>query len=56
MEQTATGRGGGREVQLAPHELIVTKTDPTGHITYANRVFMRIAATPNTSCWASPTS
>ena len=30
-------------MQLAPHELIVTKTDPTGHITYANRVFMRIA-------------
>ncbi|WP_434632020.1 PAS domain-containing protein [Chromobacterium sp. CV08] len=43
MEQTAMGRGPGREVQLAPHELIVTKTDPTGHITYANRVFMRIA-------------
>ena len=31
------------EVKLQPHELIVTKTDPSGHITYANRVFMRIA-------------
>lgn len=33
----------GREVMLGPEELIITKTDPTGHITYANRVFMRIA-------------
>ncbi|WP_374422808.1 PAS domain-containing protein [Chromobacterium sp.] len=32
-----------KEIRLAPHELIITKTDPTGHITYANRVFMRIA-------------
>ncbi|QEL57078.1 PAS domain-containing protein [Chromobacterium paludis] len=35
--------GPGREVQLAPNELIVSKTDPSGHITYANRVFMRIS-------------
>jgi PAS domain S-box-containing protein len=33
----------GREVLLAADELIITKTDTTGHITYANRVFMRIA-------------
>lgn len=33
----------GREIQLSPHELIITKTDTTGRITYANRVFMRIA-------------
>ncbi|WP_028535713.1 PAS domain-containing protein [Paludibacterium yongneupense] len=31
-----------REVFLGPDELIITKTDPTGHITYANRVFMRL--------------
>ncbi|WP_293760389.1 PAS domain-containing protein [uncultured Aquitalea sp.] len=34
---------GSREVMLEPDELIITKTDPTGHITYANRIFMRIA-------------
>lgn len=32
----------GREVHLDPDELIITKTDPSGHITYANRVFMRL--------------
>lgn len=44
MEHTPTGVG--REIQLAPNELIVSKTDPSGHITYANRVFMRIAGYP----------
>jgi aerotaxis receptor len=34
----------GREVFLGPEELIISKTDPSGHITYANRVFMRIVA------------
>jgi aerotaxis receptor len=34
--------GPGREVFLGPDEMIITKTDSTGHITYANRVFMRI--------------
>jgi len=32
-----------REIQLDANELIVSKTDPTGKITYANRVFMRLA-------------
>jgi len=32
-----------REIQLDPDELIISKTNATGHITYANRVFMRIA-------------
>ncbi|WP_054285626.1 PAS domain-containing protein [Gulbenkiania mobilis] len=31
------------EVSLQPGELIITKTDPKGLITYANRVFMRIS-------------
>lgn len=35
---------GGQEILLAADDLIITKTDPTGHITYANRTFMRIAA------------
>lgn len=34
------------EVQLQPEELIITKTDAAGHITYANRVFTRIAEYP----------
>lgn len=33
----------GHEVTLQPSQLIVSKTDTTGHITYANRVFMEIA-------------
>ncbi len=32
-----------REVQLAGDEFIVSKTDTTGRITYANRTFMRLA-------------
>lgn len=34
----------GQEVCLGPDELIITKTDTSGHITYANRVFMRVVA------------
>lgn len=32
-----------REIELASDDLIITKTDPKGAITYANRTFMRIA-------------
>lgn len=32
-----------REVRLGEDDLIVSKTDVKGHITYANRTFMRIA-------------
>lgn len=32
-----------REVSFAPDELIVSKTDPKGRITYANGVFCRVA-------------
>lgn len=31
------------EVTFSPDEIIVSKTDRTGRITYANRVFMRVA-------------
>lgn len=40
MDATTTA---SREVTLQPDELIITKTDPKGHISYANRVFMRIS-------------
>jgi len=33
----------GREVTFAEHEIIVSKTDPRGVITYANDVFLRVA-------------
>ena len=33
----------GRESPLGEHELIVTKTDPKGRITYANQVFLRLS-------------
>ncbi len=35
-----------REVSLADDEVIISKTDTSGRITYANRAFMRIANFP----------
>ncbi|MBS4099099.1 MAG: PAS domain-containing protein [Sulfuricella sp.] len=35
-----------QEIQLAPQDIIVSKTDLSGRITYANRAFMRIANFP----------
>lgn len=33
----------GREVSFGEDEIIVSKTDPKGRITYCNRVFMRVS-------------
>jgi len=33
----------GRETSFHEDEIIVSKTDPTGRITYANQVFMRVS-------------
>ncbi|NLW06147.1 MAG: PAS domain S-box protein [Pseudomonadaceae bacterium] len=33
----------GQEVELCENEIIISKTDPKGRITYANRRFMQIA-------------
>lgn len=33
----------GREQTFGPDEIIVSKTDPKGRITYANRVFQRVS-------------
>lgn len=44
----------GREIQLAPDELIITKTDTRGLITYANRTFMRIAGFPEHQLLGQP--
>ncbi len=42
-EDVAGIRLGGRERRLAPHEIVVSKTDPKGIILYANDVFCRIS-------------
>lgn len=44
----------GHEVQLEADELIITKTDSTGHITYANRVFMQLAGYPESALLGQP--
>jgi len=44
----------GHEVKLDPDELIVTKTDSTGHITYANRIFMKLAEYPEAALLGQP--
>ena len=45
MNQTLEGKAPltGRERTFAPNELIVSKTDEKGRITYANEVFLRIS-------------
>lgn len=44
----------GREIHLSPDELIITKTDTRGLITYANRTFMRIAGYPEHQLLGQP--
>ena len=39
----------GVERVFLPHEIVVTKTDLKGHITYANDVFVRLAGYPEDS-------
>ncbi len=39
-------RPSGIERTFGDHEMIVTKTDPRGVITYANDVFLRVSAIP----------
>lgn len=44
----------GREVHFADDELIVSKTDTGGRITYANRTFLRIAGYGETEILGQP--
>lgn len=46
----------GHERFLAENELIVTKTDPQGRITYANRTFQRISGFSEAELIGSPHS
>ena len=46
----------GREVTFGRDEIIVSKTDPKGIITYTNRVFMRIAGFDEAELLGAPHS
>jgi len=46
----------GVERTFAPDEIIVSKTDPRGHITYANDVFLRVSAYPESEVVGQPHS
>jgi PAS domain S-box-containing protein len=46
----------GRECPFGEEELIVTKTDLKGHITYANDVFLRLSKYPTKQVMGAPHS
>ena len=46
----------GKELYFDKNEIIVTKTDPKGHITYANDVFIRLAGYSEKELLGSPHS
>ncbi len=46
----------GRERPWTDNELIVSKTDTKGHITYANDVFLRLAMLPEAAALGAPHS
>lgn len=52
--RATTVRPTGEERLLGPDELIVSKTDPKGLITYANEVFCRMAAMPESELIGKP--
>lgn len=43
-----------RESKLGEEEIIVSKTDAKGHITYANDVFLRVASVTEKECIGKP--
>ncbi|BCY14642.1 PAS domain-containing protein [Actinoplanes sp. L3-i22] len=55
MRATRT-RPTGIERTFGDHEMIVTKTDPRGVITYANDVFLRVSAIPEDAAVGQPHS
>lgn len=55
MRPTAI-RPTGKERTFGSDELIVSKTDPRGHITYANDVFLRLAGYPEEAVLGQPHS
>jgi PAS domain S-box-containing protein len=52
----STARPTGRERILGDDEIIVSKTDPKGRITYANDVFLRMAALGERQALGAPHS
>ena len=53
---TQTVQPSGQERFFEPHELIVSKTDTSGKITYANEVFQRLAGLSETELLGAPHS
>lgn len=53
---TKTVHQTGHEVSFSPDEFIVSKTDLTGRITYANDVFLRVAAMSEEEAIGAPHS
>jgi len=43
-----------KEITFSPREIIVSKTDLSGKITYANRVFMRVCNYPESALLGEP--
>ncbi|WP_436526876.1 PAS domain-containing protein [Actinoplanes sp. HUAS TT8] len=52
--RTTRTRPTGIERTFGDHEMIVTKTDPRGVITYANDVFLRVSAIPEHEAVGQP--
>lgn len=46
----------GREISFHEDEIIVSKTDPTGRITYANQVFIRVSGYDERELMGTPHS
>ena len=49
-----TGHLTGHERTFAADQVIVTKTDPKGHITYANEVFQSLSSLTERECLGAP--
>jgi len=56
MRRTAAPAPTGVERRFEPDEIIVTKTDLKGHITYANQVFLRVSAYTEAEVMGQPHS
>jgi PAS domain S-box-containing protein len=52
--RAATVQATGEERLMSPDEMIVSKTDPKGVITYANQAFCRLAAMPEEDLMGQP--
>lgn len=56
IDMKATARPSNKEIFFAENDLIVSKTDPKGRITYANQTFCRMAGHSETELLGRPHS